>query len=320
MKKQIEVRIAKTDEHEQTATGLIYAPLSIDSQGDFMTAPDIKSASQRFMKSGRTRAVDVNHSGHSVDAFIAESMISKGGDFPEGSWVVTAKIEDTAVWEAVRDGKLTGFSMLGTGNKHVAKLNGKDANRITDLDVQAISLVSKAANQEKFSVIKSDKNTQVPATTLENLAKTIDGINQAIAGITAQFDEQDRKLAAIASGRPVEKAAPDPNYGKIDYRLRQEARLQERLEAIMDRPDLFPEGAEHDVRRKLEKTADKLFALGHQPTRTTLDSNSAFRQRGGTSTYMHGNVSTLDDVLGISRNTRELQKHEDEISLNCLVL
>ena len=91
--------------------------LKLDSQGDFMTAADIKISSQNFMKAARTRNIDVNHSGVAVDAFIAESMLSKGGDFPEGSWVITTKIEDPQVWEAVQNGTIliAGCKRVGTG-------------------------------------------------------------------------------------------------------------------------------------------------------------------------------------------------------------
>lgn len=324
MHKEINVAISKTDAQQQTATGLIFQPLVIDAQGDFMTAAEIQAASQRFMKSGRTRNIDVNHSGVAVDAFVAESMIAKDGDdFPVGSWVTTIKIEDPQIWKAVRDKKLRGLSLLGNGDRTVTKLHGKEARQITGLDVQAISLVEKAANQEEFSVIKSDNDpmqqlaAQLTAIA-EGIQKTTETIQQGLAAQQAQLD----RLSKGADGRVVRKAEPvNQNAGRIESTLRKRARLQERLESIFERPDLFPENAEAELRAGIQKADDKLYALGHADARAGIDSNSAFFQRGGTSNFLQGGVSSLDAILGVSPATQALRKSEDEIEVeNCLVL
>ena len=320
MKKQINVRIAKTDESERTATGLIYAPLIVDSQNDFMTAPDIKAASQRFMKSGRTRSVDVNHSGVAIDAFVSESMISRGGDFPDGSWVVTTKIDDDAVWKAVRDGTLTGFSMMGTCSKHLAKINGKDARQISDLDVRAISLVGKAANMEKFSVIKSDNSIEALAAQFEQIAVSIQQTTEAIQQGFERQQAQIDSLTQGADGRVV-KAAPvvNPNADKIRYQFAKRERLQSRLESLWERPDLAGEATESALRRKIAKCSDELYALGHEAPRADLETNSAFLFRGGESHFLVATPSSLGDILGVTRDGG-IHKSEDEINVECCLV
>lgn len=328
MKKQLTVAIAKTDEQEQTATGLVYAPLTVDSQNDFMTAPDIKRASQQFMKSARTNAIDVNHDGNFVDAFIAESMISKGGDFPQGSWVVTAKIENPTVWQAVRDGKLTGFSMMGTGQRKLAKLNGKSASQLHDVEIESISLVTRAANKETFSVVKNDNLGDA----LTAIAEAIQKQANTMDAIVKRQKQLDEKIAALPTsipevpgfGRPVRKAAPaNPNADKIVYHERGRDRGIEKLEKYMERPDQYPHWSEAELLRTIEKHEDALVALGHAPARAELDSleHSKFYQTGGSSQFLQATPSSFADILGVGHQSRGISKaDEDAISLNCLVI
>ena len=174
------ISFKKRDHALQVATGIVYVPLTIDSQGDFMTAAGIEKSAHGFIAQGITKNIDVNHDGVLSGSAVVESFIAKQNDehFPQGAWVVGVKIPDPALWAAVVAGQLTGLSLMGKGERTETKLNGKPAKRIDNLEVDSISLVPKAANKETFQMLKSDKQgdeflqrARIIAARLEKTAK-----------------------------------------------------------------------------------------------------------------------------------------------------
>jgi hypothetical protein len=104
--------IKSTDDARQICQGLVYAPGVLDSQGEFMLAVDIEKMAHAFLGLDLDVSIDLMHTGVLAGAHPVESFISRAGDpdYPEGSWVMSVKITDPATWEAVKSGKLNGFS------------------------------------------------------------------------------------------------------------------------------------------------------------------------------------------------------------------
>lgn len=337
MNKTLNIEIAKTNEEQQTASGLVYAPMIRDSQGDFMTAPAIKEAQQRFMKSGRMAAIDIDHDGKFVDAFVCESAISKGEDFPKGSWTVTVKIEDADVWKQVRKGKLTGFSMMGSGQRTVSKLNGKTAHMLHNVEIDSISLVRRAANMETFSVVKNDNPIQALTEQLTAIGQALQKTTDALGKIEKRQADLDQKIGALPDSipagpsffrkaQPVNKAAVHPNQEKVRHQLAKRQRVQKKFEKVMERPDLYLE-SENELLRKMEAIEDELAALGYSND-VTLDDpkHSAFFQTGGSSNFLQASSSTVDEILGVrarrgNRVAKSDELTEEDIPVeNCLIL
>jgi hypothetical protein len=90
------------------------------------TEANIRKIREKFFKSQNTTAVNTNHQGSPVQAYLMESFISdekKGipnpapfDSLPYGTWYVGYKIEDDQVWEDVKSGKFVGFSLEGQFN------------------------------------------------------------------------------------------------------------------------------------------------------------------------------------------------------------
>lgn len=114
------ILIEKSDEDSRLLYGIVYAPNELDTQGDMATPDEIVAAAYRFMKNGPVGAVDAFHDTIAREAYVAESWIVKAGDpvFPEpeneGAWAVGIAVEDDELWGMVKDGTLTGLSMMGS--------------------------------------------------------------------------------------------------------------------------------------------------------------------------------------------------------------
>lgn len=319
-----EVTFKKFDAAKQIVYGTVYAPLTADSQGDWATAETIEKMAHDFNSKNRAGAIDIEHNLRPSGAVVVESFVARKGDqdFAEGSWAMGVRTPDN-IWALVQSGKITGLSMYGRGERVIKGLPDQPTakNELINGEILSVSLVGRAANMETFTMTKSDDGIAALAEQFQAIAtfmqKTSEAIEQGFAKQQAQIDSLSSGV-----GSRVVKAQPavNPNADKIEYQLRKEARLQQRFEAILERPDLFHDGAEAEVSRKLEKSADKLFSLGHETPRADLDTGSAFLFRGGTSNFLQGSVSSLDDILGIGHHTRQLRKSDEHIEVECCLV
>lgn len=82
---------------------------------------DIKQIAMNFMKSGYQNNINLDHGDKMADSYVFESFISDEmmpnpkpyEDLPLGTWFVRMKVEDPKVWQSIKEGKRTGFSIEG---------------------------------------------------------------------------------------------------------------------------------------------------------------------------------------------------------------
>jgi len=116
-KKEVRLFINKEEEEQQLVYGIVYEPDAEDSHGDYMTAPSIEKAAHGFMKDARN--IDKQHDfnagvGEVVESYIAPADFTLGEqDIVKGSWVLVTKATDE-IWEDIKKGEITGYSMAGT--------------------------------------------------------------------------------------------------------------------------------------------------------------------------------------------------------------
>ncbi len=114
-------RIIKTDLEHHFVTGIVYEPMTEDTQGNFMTEEEITKAAYWFSKNGDQ--VDLQHSFEPLaGATVVENWIAKADfkigeeEIHKGTWLMTVEITDANVWNSIEKGEITGFSMGGLGN------------------------------------------------------------------------------------------------------------------------------------------------------------------------------------------------------------
>jgi hypothetical protein len=112
------VPIEKSD--EQIVYGIVYEPDTKDAQGDQASAEEIRKAAYDFMENAR--AFKVMHKGKKVKVKILENYIAPV-DFTiakrnvkKGSWVLVTRVLDKKLWQEIKAGNLTGYSMAGYAN------------------------------------------------------------------------------------------------------------------------------------------------------------------------------------------------------------
>jgi hypothetical protein len=111
VRKAVAFKRVKSD--RQIAYGEVYAPMDVDTHGEFMTAHDIESLAHKFMLKMLSKNIDVNHDNNSGRASAVESFVARASDpdFTPGAWVLGVKVFDSQLWSRIKSGEITGFSM-----------------------------------------------------------------------------------------------------------------------------------------------------------------------------------------------------------------
>jgi hypothetical protein len=114
------VPIAKASAEERTVTGVVLQPEVVDAQGDIMDKSVIRAAAHRFLAGYNTRTKpglmhkDFKPRFEIVESYLApQELTINGKTVAEGSWIMTMKVLDDKVWDQIKKGKLTGFSIGG---------------------------------------------------------------------------------------------------------------------------------------------------------------------------------------------------------------
>lgn len=110
---------AETDSH--FVTGIVYEPMTEDTDGNYMTEEEIVKAAHWFMKNAGT--ADIQHCFEKsegvevVESYVAKSdMEIEGTPVTKGTWIMTMEVTDGEIWDSIQKGAITGFSMGGVGN------------------------------------------------------------------------------------------------------------------------------------------------------------------------------------------------------------
>lgn len=118
----IPVEKAKTKE-ERFVYGIVLEPDEVDSQGDTISAEEIRSAAHKFMSEygniGLQHRSFINGKVKIVESFVVPGEIGKDtikiadAKIKAGTWLFGTVAEDNEIWKQVKAGKLTGYSIGG---------------------------------------------------------------------------------------------------------------------------------------------------------------------------------------------------------------
>jgi hypothetical protein len=107
-------------EEERLVYGEVYAPLHVDTDGECMTADEIKKAAHAFLASGKVSKIDIQHNQKESGCVVVESFLARKEDpdgFIEGSWVLGVYVPIEETWQAIKSGELNGFSFFGLAHR-----------------------------------------------------------------------------------------------------------------------------------------------------------------------------------------------------------
>jgi len=110
---------------ERFVLGVVLEPDEVDSQGDTISAEDIRSAAHGYMQDygnvGLQHQTFVNGKVKILESYICPvDCIIGAQPVKAGTWLMAFRVLDDAIWAAVKEGLLTGLSIGGLGTRVAA--------------------------------------------------------------------------------------------------------------------------------------------------------------------------------------------------------
>ena len=124
---ELEFPITKLDNEKRLVGGIVYEPDIVDAQGDSAGAGEIEKAAHKFLQDSRTLGLmhkeEAGPRAKIVESYIAPCNLKMGTqNIAKGTWVMVVKVFDNDLWNMVKDGKITGFSMGGRAREEKPNL------------------------------------------------------------------------------------------------------------------------------------------------------------------------------------------------------
>lgn len=179
------------NEEKRIVYGPVLVPDEPDTDNDVVTAEQIENVAHKFVEEYGN--IDLMHSlnnvGRLVESYILPVDLEVDEDtlIPKGSWIMGVRVTDDDAWQAVKDGKLGGFSIMALQKTAIksAEKDNQESKRVTlsdlgdDWIVNAVSLVDEpAVPKAKWIAIKSKSkdNTDINIDiNSEVVKKAVDG-------------------------------------------------------------------------------------------------------------------------------------------------
>lgn len=118
--KAIYIPITKLNDELREVTGVVLQPEVTDAQGDIMDESVIAKAAGDFLAGfNKETTLGLMHNQFNKRFELRQSFIVpldmtiENKPVKKGSWVMVVKVLDNVVWKAIKDGKITGFSIGG---------------------------------------------------------------------------------------------------------------------------------------------------------------------------------------------------------------
>lgn len=212
---ELDTFILKQNEDKKLVTCVVYEPNTKDTHGDYMSEEDIEKAAHDFLINGK--GADIQHDNQKADVDIVESWVAKtdtvlgNQEIKKGTWVATMKINDDLIWKAIKDGRLTGFSMGGTAIKKSEERGDEEMSvTIEEIKKAMAEILEKEAKTEDVEALKKK------IAELEKEKETVQKQADEIANLKTlieKMDEEIKKAATPTATNPeVEIAKAEEEY------------------------------------------------------------------------------------------------------------
>lgn len=119
--KSIYVPIIKAAKERKTITGVVLEPNTVDAHGDIIPEDVILDAAEDFLANINVQTtLGLMHKDFKQPLQLVQSFVISDSDVTinnvlvkKGSWVIVVRVLSDKIWQDIKDGKLTGFSIGG---------------------------------------------------------------------------------------------------------------------------------------------------------------------------------------------------------------
>jgi len=120
---EVEFQVLKQEDEQRTVLGIVLEPEEIDAQEDIYSEDEITQTAWRFMERYQQFGLmhkEILQSILPLESFIAPVDFEIDGQFvKKGTWLLRVRVLDDEIWQDVRSGRLTGFSIGGSALRRI---------------------------------------------------------------------------------------------------------------------------------------------------------------------------------------------------------
>ena len=210
-------------EDERYVLGIVLEPEVVDAQGDIYSIEEIRQAAHRFMEEfggvGLMHRFRVNGDVKILESYLAPTNLEIAGtNIRQGTWLLAVRILSDALWEKVKTGELSGFSIGGSARRtpenHRPKECGMSGqqektdplHRLFDMIVEEVSLVDRAANQRRFLVVKRSDDMEETTKTEQGEPGEVESDGPELPAGEETESGTDNLEGETSESSPVEQA------------------------------------------------------------------------------------------------------------------
>ncbi|CAM4276190.1 MULTISPECIES: XkdF-like putative serine protease domain-containing protein [Bacillus] len=217
---QKEVKVlAKEADEQKLVYGIVYEPDTVDAHGDFMTAAEIEKAAHGFLKDARE--IDKQHDfqggvGEVVESYVAPADFEMNGEtIKKGSWVLVTKASEE-VWEQIKKGEITGYSMAGTAET-IEKQEEKPVSQVKTDEKGLFNLLKNffmGKQQQSYEEPVTKAGRKFSASNLQEIKNAHTALGNLLSQVETEEGEEEMTSEEVtksiqAALEPIEKRLAD---------------------------------------------------------------------------------------------------------------
>ncbi|WP_366591546.1 XkdF-like putative serine protease domain-containing protein [Bacillus subtilis] len=217
---QKEVKVlAKEADEQKLVYGIVYEPDTVDAHGDFMTAAEIEKAAHGFLKDARE--IDKQHDfqggvGEVVESYVAPADFEMNGEtIKKGSWVLVTKASEE-VWEQIKKGEITGYSMAGTAET-IEKQEEKPVSQVKTDEKGLFNLLKNffmGKQQQSYEEPVKKAGRKFSASNLQEIKNAHTALGNLLSQVETEEGEEEMTSEEVtksiqAALEPIEKRLAD---------------------------------------------------------------------------------------------------------------
>lgn len=110
--------VLKNNGEQRTVLGIVLEPETVDSQGDIYSEDEITKTAWKFLENYQNFGLMHSELVPEIlplESYVAPTDFNIGGQVvKKGTWVLRVRVLDDEIWDKVKSGDLTGFSIGGS--------------------------------------------------------------------------------------------------------------------------------------------------------------------------------------------------------------
>lgn len=268
---QKEVKVlAKEADEQKLVYGIVYEPDTVDAHGDFMTAAEIEKAAHGFLKDARE--IDKQHDfqggvGEVVESYVAPADFEMNGEtIKKGSWVLVTKASEE-VWEQIKKGEITGYSMAGTAET-IEKQEDKPVSQEKTDEKGLFNLLKNfliGKQQQSYEEPVEKAGRKFSASNLQEIKNAHTALGNLLSQVETEEEEEEMTSEEVTKSI---QAALEP--------------IEKRLETLEKEEELKKKDREK-TEEDVEKEGEKLKKAISEAVQPLADRIEAIEKSRGTS-------------------------------------